>query len=80
MPSLKVLKRGPLRERVRGGKLRTLYPGTVFDATEERATKLLKIVPALVEKVTEKVVTVTKDEDRAAKIKAAKKKAEEASE
>lgn len=75
MPMLKVLKRGPLREPV-SGKLKTLYPGTVFETSEERAKKLLKIVPPVVEKTSEKAVKVTKEEDRKAKAAAAKKQAE----
>ena len=75
MPMLKVLKRGPLREPV-NGKLKTLYPGTVFETSEERAKKLLKIVPSVVEKTSEKAVKVTKEEDRKAKAAIAKKEAE----
>ena len=77
MPYLKVLVRGPLREAVKGSK-KTLYPGTVFEATEERAKQLLSITPALVERTNEKAKLVTKADDRKAKIATAKKEAEEA--
>ncbi len=76
---LKVLKRGPLREPLKG-KLKTLYPGTVFETGAERAEKLLAITPHVVEKATEKAVVITKEENRKAKIAAAKAEAEKGNE
>lgn len=77
MPHLKVLVRGPLREPLKGS-MKTLYPGTVFEVTEERAKQLLAITPALVEKTSDKDKLVTKAEDKKAKVAKAKKEAEEA--
>lgn len=77
MPKLRVLVRGPLRERV-NGSLKTLYPGTVFTVTDDRAKQLLAITPALVEQTSEKDKLVTKAEDKKAKIAKAKKDADEA--
>lgn len=77
MPKLKVLPRGPIRETV-NGKLKTMFPGSVFDTSEERAKKLLAIVPALVERTSEKDKVVTKKEARKAAIEKAKQEAKDA--
>jgi len=77
MPKLKGVVRGPLREPV-NGSMKTLYPGSVFAVSEERAKQLLAITPALVETATEKDKLVTKAEDKKAKAAQAKKDADEA--